>query len=428
MKKITIILSVIVFLLLAGEGYYFFNALTKPEPVAAIVPTVEKKAQIVLFKEAGEVQFKRPIDSDFQALTAVSIEIPNLTSVKTGVGRATVLLPDNSVISLSENTEISVNHTEQATSIFQSLGNTYHRVEALVTGKTYEVQTPGTLAAVRGTKFAVSYDKIKSITKVAVTENTVAVARIKKSFEPNATTTETKLEEVMVTEGNSAKVTEATTTPAVPGKPPVEDKSPRLTVSKIDTDADIKIWVEENKIKDPVIQKLRDDISDKKVYRQQLEILLKTEIKADDTTTPTSTPTDTTKPTTINTTVPKTPTTTKPLVVAPVKPVATTTPIVIKKISEEEFFDKFNAMFVNNFYVENDDSICSLTTTSDARVKQVVDYTTSSGYPLPTGSPVSLKKFSDDIVYYCKNGKGDARAREALQARFDEEFPYKDNI
>jgi hypothetical protein len=104
------------------------------------------------------------------------------------------------------------------------------------------------------------------------------------------------------------------------------------------------------------------------------------------------------------------------------------TPIVVKKISEEEFFDKFNAVFVKNFYVENDDSICSLTATSDARVKETSDLAISSGYPLPDGSAASLKKFSEDIIYYCKNGKGDTKARSALQVRFDEEFPFKNSL
>jgi hypothetical protein len=399
------------------------------ESIIQATPKVEKKAGIVLFKESGDVFYKRPGDSDYIQLSATSMEIPNLTSVKTAVGRGSVLLPSNSVISLSENTELSVNFTDNSTSIFQSAGNTYHRVQALLTGKTYEVQTPGTLAAVRGTKFAVAYDKAKSTTKVAVTEHSVSVARIKKSFEPNATTTETKLEEVQVTEGSSAKITESTTTPATSGgKPTPIDKTPKLVVSKIDDDTELKSWVDENKARDPILDKLKSDIPDLKVYREQLENTLKSPIPQTKPITDITKPvTDTTKPVAQDTTKPVTDTT-KPATVTPTKPVVEATPIVVKKISEEEFFDKFNAVFVKNFYVENDDSICSLTATSDARVKETSDLAISSGYPLPDGSAASLKKFSEDIIYYCKNGKGDTKARSALQVRFDEEFPFKNSL
>ncbi len=439
MKKITIGLAVVALLLLVGEGYYFFTTLTKPEPVVTTAqPVKEKIPQIILFKESGDVSYKRSTDPSYQALTLTSVEIPNLTSVKTATGSATVLLPDNSVISLSNNTEISINYTPQSTTIFQSLGNTYHRVEALISGKTYEVQTPGTLAAVRGTKFAVSYDKIKAVTKVAVTEHSVSVARVKKSFEVNATTTtpEMKLEEVSVSEGDTVKVSEAqaTTTPPKGTKP--VPPTPTLLVSKIEEDTEVKTWVEENKAKDPIIEKLKTDTPDKKEYRKELENILQKE--AETSLQSQDKPTDTTQPA---------PTTIKPLVVDPnkvvapkttdvtktvitTKIVASTTPIVpvIKKIDEETFFDKFNTIFVKNFYVENDDSICSLTTTTSARVKEVSDYATTSGYPFPAGTTESLTKFSDDIIYYCKNGKGDARVRTTLQTRFDDEFPFKQSL
>ena len=432
MKKIIISLSIIVVALIAAEAYYFISTLNKASEVVKVLPLVKAKTiQSILYKESGEVTYKRPTDISFQTLSTSSVEIPNLTSVRTGSGRGSVLLPNNSLISLSENTEISVNYTDQATSIFQSIGTTYHRVEALISGKTYEVQTPGTLAAVRGTKFAVSYDKVKSITKVAVTENKVSVARIQKSFVPNSTTTvstEVKLEEVEVNEGDMAKVIEApvSTTTKIGGKPSKEGNPLLLVVTKIDIDIELKTWIDENKRKDLIIDKIKSENTDKSEYRKELENLLKVDTdevpkKIDFTDTP--------KPTTpIENKIPVVSTTTKP-VIPIIKPISTTTPpVIIKKISEDVFFDKFNTLFVKDFYVENDDKICDLTINSSAKVKEVSDYAKNSGYVLPDGSADSLLKFGDDITYYCKNGKGDARARTVLQGRFDDEFPFKQNI
>jgi len=69
---------------------------------------------------------------------------------------ATLTFPDNSVLRLDENTDISVSQASSLKiSIFQSLGRTWSRVVKLVdSNHSYEIVTPTAVATVRGTAFA----------------------------------------------------------------------------------------------------------------------------------------------------------------------------------------------------------------------------------------------------------------------------------
>ena len=147
--------------LLIGGVWFYFNKSNVSDSNSSQAVTNLSPEDIILYKESGLVSIKEPLDSVIKPVTEKSIVIKNKTVVTTGTSsRASVLLPDNSIVSLSANTEITINYTASSTNIFQSLGSTYHRVQTLIAGKSYEVQTPSTLAAVRGTKFAVIFDKI----------------------------------------------------------------------------------------------------------------------------------------------------------------------------------------------------------------------------------------------------------------------------
>ena len=69
---------------------------------------------------------------------------------------ATLTFPDNSVLRLDENTDITVSQASSLKiSIFQSLGRTWSRVVKLVdSNNAYEIETPTAVATVRGTAFA----------------------------------------------------------------------------------------------------------------------------------------------------------------------------------------------------------------------------------------------------------------------------------
>ena len=112
----------------------------------------QKSSQLTLIKETGEVSYKVG-DTDFKPVSEEETLIANASYVKTGSeGLAHVILPDDSMISLSNSTEMQINYDASKTSILQNLGNAWYRVQKLA-GRDFEVRTPGAVAAVRGTIF-----------------------------------------------------------------------------------------------------------------------------------------------------------------------------------------------------------------------------------------------------------------------------------
>lgn len=187
-------LAVLALIIIVG-GYMLFTkssegSYTKKEDSAPV-------ATIMLYKESGFVTWKKVGDAEYQRVTVDELSLPNNVYIKTVEGRGYVVLPDNSSIALSTSTEILINYEPKRVSIEQLLGTTYHRVEALVTGASYEVKTAGTLASVRGTKFSVSYDNKKKKTRVAVTSHKVDIAPLD-DIKAEATSTPKTLEEGML--------------------------------------------------------------------------------------------------------------------------------------------------------------------------------------------------------------------------------------
>ena len=165
-----IIIGVAALVLLIGIGYT-----TMPSFIN------NSSSDIYVFVESGNVFVKENKDATYVPVSEKKIAIKTGAYVKTEIGNAHILFPDNSVISLSENSELEINYTKHRISVNQLAGDTYHRVQKLASGNTYEVSTAGTLAAVRGTKFAVRYNAKSKKAKVAVLESVVAVSRINAS-------------------------------------------------------------------------------------------------------------------------------------------------------------------------------------------------------------------------------------------------------
>ncbi len=129
---------------------------------------------LTLTKENGDVSYKLP-GKDYLLLDKEESDIPNHSFVKTGEeGLAHVILPDDSMISLSRNTEMQVNYDESKTSVIQSLGNVWYRVQKLA-GRSFEVETPTTVAAVRGTIFGAEIDDEDT---VYVTDGTIELGQV----------------------------------------------------------------------------------------------------------------------------------------------------------------------------------------------------------------------------------------------------------
>jgi len=132
----------------------------------------------ILYKESGEVSVKQP-DGAYVLMNLDEMPVISGTAVKTKIGLAHVILPDNSVMSISENTEVVVEFENKSTSITQIIGKTWHRVESVIFGNSYSVETPSTLATVRGTEFGVEVDAAQ-VSTVNVVDSVVEVSQIEK--------------------------------------------------------------------------------------------------------------------------------------------------------------------------------------------------------------------------------------------------------
>lgn len=363
-----------------------------------------KQSSILLYVRSGDVSYKPENGSSFQKATTSPIAIDNKSYVYTGIGAATILLPDNSSIDLDRYTELQVTYDEKGTSISQTLGTTYHRVQALISGKTYEVSTPGTLAAVRGTRFAVKYDKKTKITKIAVTEHAVSVAKI------DSTGTTTK--PITVEEGKMAKVDEK------------QPESAPITVAETASDQEMKTWVEENKARDEKIDSL-----DKTDLREKMEDLLTNTTNDADTKGDTGADkkTDLTQPekkTEATDSIKKTETT-APTETTQEKAKSDASSqqdsVTVKKLDEETFFTQFDDLFSQYFYLDEKDTPCSVALSPEERVKKVSTFASTSGYPFSSNT---LLSFAQAVDAYCQNKNPDTKTK--LQARFDAEYPFNE--
>lgn len=439
MNKIYIISSVCV-VLIAVLGY----AYTAKQHLKEEKPT---STHIILYKEYGFITWKENEGAEYKRVTEDETSIPNNAYVKTVEGRGYVLLPDNSSIALDTNTEIRISYEEKGTSIMQFLGSTYHRVEALTLGKTYEVATPNTLASVRGTKLSVKYNPRTNESHIDVTEHIVLVTPTQSSSTP-----------VSVEEGNSATVGEDTENGTTTGKL-------ILTVRKTDEVTVKDAWLSENKLIDDAVKDGKGDSGTLKTIIEKLrEVKHEEDTKSGkDTDEPSTTKTETQKDTDrlnrvekaverVEKEVPKTEieTTKKELPVVkdepkdttttrtiPVTTVKETTPPsnketspgttggpttrVITKVDEDTFFSKFNDLFINNFYLDENDTPCTLKVTAGDRVRVVTLYADQSGYSLKSNT---LPDFANAIDAYCV--RKDPSVKLKLQSRFDTEYPFNE--
>jgi hypothetical protein len=408
----------------------------------------------MLYKESGFVTWKKAGDTEYARVDQDELTLPNNVYIKTVEGRGYVVLPDNSSIALATNTEILINYEPQHVSIEQLLGTTYHRVEALLTGATYEVKTAGTLAAVRGTKFSVTYDKKKQKTRVSVTEHTVSV----NSFDPNlpsATSTPTLVKEGTVATVEDAKQSSGSQSS---GQPPAPSQ---VIVQNVSAVPEEKKWIEENKKIDVLLDVQKDSNNKRKIIKDLMQELKK-QVPPQDTPKPTAVPQDRmklienaikkiemdqnapiqkpvveTKPVTTSpdTTQPTTsttkPTTQTSTVTQPsgavTQPASTLKTFVMTgetlSSSDQNFIDTFYATYEKYLYVDAQGTICKTLAnetgaTVIARLEKVAH---DAGYVLP-GKP-ALLSFANDVVTACKDGSV-TRQAPTLQSTFDSVYPF----
>jgi len=419
-----ILVSLIVLFVLIVAGSYFYQA-SKAVPIVAET-SIKKdtppapETSILLYPESGDVTFKPTPNDEFRTATASPTVIPNKSIVRTNIGKASILLPDNSSISLDNNTEITVNYGEKDISIYQTLGTTYHRVQALLTGNTYQVQTAGTLAAVRGTKFAVKYDVKTKKTKLAVTENKVEVSTIPKGV---GTSTAPAPVVAMIEEGKMVSVPDDMSI--------VSGSKGTMQIVPTQSDTEMKGYIEIEKKRDVLMDAMKKETPNMEEFRIEMKRVLgdvegtqpKTilEIRKTESEEVIEKPVSEVKPT-----IKRENTVAReeapPQRIAPAI-VPVTNNVVVNKMDEEKFFNEFEPLFIRHFYLDETDSACNEKVTPEIRVSIVTSFATKAGYPF---TKTTLLSYAKAIDAYCSRKDDETKAK--LQSRFDAEYPFGDEI
>lgn len=463
MKSSTIIAIAIGAVGLVTLGYFLFGRANPP-----LQELKKEETSIMLYKESGFVTWRSANEAEYKRVEQDELALPNDVYIKTVEGRGYVVLPDNSNISLDQNTEIHVNFTPQHISIEQFLGSTYHRVASLLQGETYEVRTPGTLAAVRGTKFSVTYDKSKKITRIATTEHVVAVSPID-DITGVATGTPKSIEEGNV--GVVADKKEVASSSTQGGKP--QERS--IAVLALTSVPEEKKWISQNKEVDRVLDSHKEVKEKREIIKDLMKELKQEDENSQSTSTPavssTSTPSSPKKqskdrvevvkkavqkveirqkekknatPENKDIQLPaKTATTTaskeivKPTVPAvsgvssPATEQVTQTP-TLKSFSmvgetlnpeDQAFIDGFYTLYEKYFFVDGTGAVCTMDAnqTGASMVANLEKIANAAGYVLPRKT--ELLALADSIVAACKDGTISSKV-PTLQTNFDVVYPF----
>ena len=194
MKKIAIVVGLILIIL---GAYFVWNKNNNVEQVTNGVLVNQNTLRSTVYQEFGIVTIFEGEQVIELNDTLREVQVSTGAKIVTGPkSYAYVIFPDNSMMSLDANTEVVIDVAQGNTSIAQMLGNTYHRVKKLQTDASYEVKTPGTLAAVRGTKFAVELDARIKKSSVKVTESVVQVYKLPETEDFTKATAQTISENV----------------------------------------------------------------------------------------------------------------------------------------------------------------------------------------------------------------------------------------
>lgn len=192
-KKILPVFTALIAVIILVTSLVYFYFLTKKN----------SGELATLYIESGEVYLRENIEDVYTLIDTDKKDIRDKTHIKTNDGYGHVIFPNGSVMSLEANTEVEISFGEDGVSIFQFIGNTWHRVEKLLVSEAYEVETSNTLAAVRGTSFGVSNINGDS-TLVVITENDINVS--KKIIDSEGL--EKILDTLKLVEGEQIKITD----------------------------------------------------------------------------------------------------------------------------------------------------------------------------------------------------------------------------
>ncbi|MBW3012630.1 FecR domain-containing protein [Candidatus Woesearchaeota archaeon] len=139
MGKTKLIISIVIVLIVIGAAFFFF------------VP--EKAAAAILYVEEGTVEINT--GSGWNPASD-EMKLKENAEVRTAEGRATVVLYDSEIIRLEPNTHIKLKDLNKENIVVgQESGATWNKVMKMTGTTGYDVETPNTVATVRGTEFGV---------------------------------------------------------------------------------------------------------------------------------------------------------------------------------------------------------------------------------------------------------------------------------
>lgn len=138
-RTLWFVLGALVILALVGGGYYWLIG----SPTRTAFLNIEE----------GQVE----VNQGSSWLPAVDdMDLKRSDKVRTLNGQATIVLFESILVSLDENTEVSIDSlVKEKVSVKQESGSTWNKFTGLSGVQSYEVITPNTVATVRGTAFGV---------------------------------------------------------------------------------------------------------------------------------------------------------------------------------------------------------------------------------------------------------------------------------
>ncbi len=143
MKK-WVIGAIVILAILIGTGYF----LLAPPSVAAAI----------LYVESGDVQVNT--GKGWHPATD-EMELKQGNQIKTGEGEATVILQEGEVVHLQPNTEIKLDSISgESIKLSQTVGETWNKVTKISGVSEFTIETPSTVATVRGTEFMLNEEQL----------------------------------------------------------------------------------------------------------------------------------------------------------------------------------------------------------------------------------------------------------------------------
>jgi hypothetical protein len=111
-------------------------------------------------KMSGEVSLKRLGQSTYNEAGRLGLEINNGDAIKVGAKgfAAIIYMDDKSIIKLKPNTQFQLMDTRSTRSVNIEYGTILNNVQKSISGKTFRVETPVSVASVKGTEFACVVD------------------------------------------------------------------------------------------------------------------------------------------------------------------------------------------------------------------------------------------------------------------------------